>query len=424
MSIKLVKTFNQSQILAMTPSLRKSIELLQLSKFELLEEIKHHQDENPFIKNINENEEFFELDYENFSEEVNLQEHLLKQIFDLSLEKEDEEICQTLIYSLDENGMLIDELEELEDILEFKYSQTKILENLINVVQKLNPLGVGARDFKEMIKIQVDKKVSDIEVKEIANAILVRSENFNFQDLENELAKNFDKKKIRDAINFIKNCDLSPGMNFAKNEFIRPDIVVSGANKSLEIKLIENDLPSLGFDLELYETFKKEKSVSQKIKDKVHEAKWFIKAVETRNKNVSKIGTLICEKQIKFLTKTSIDPEPLSGKEIAKELNLSTSTVSRIIRAKYIQYDDGLLPMKSLLAPSVSKSKKITSRNLIREIDLLIKSSQKRLSDQMIANLLNKKGYGLARRTINKYRQKSIRLEVSSSKIKTLNERN
>ena len=130
------------------------------------------------------------------------------------------------------------------------------------------------------------------------------------------------------------------------------------------------------------------------------------------------------KKQIKFLTKNSIDPEPLSGKEIAKELSLSTSTVSRIIRAKYIQYDDGLLPMKSLLAPSVSKSKKITSRNLIREIDLIVKSSQKRLSDQMIANLLNKKGYGLARRTINKYRQKSIRLEVSSSKIKTLNERN
>ena len=241
--------------------------------------------------------------------------------------------------------------------------------------------------------------------------------------MENELSKNFDDKKIRDAINFIKKCDLSPGMNFSKNEFIRPDIVVSRANTSLEIKLIENDLPSLEFDVELYETFKKEKSVSQKIKDKVHEAKWFIKAVETRNKNVSKIGSLICEKQIKFLSKNSIDPEPLSGKEIAKELNLSTSTVSRIIRAKYIQYDDGLLPMKSLLAPSVSKSKKITSRNLIREIDLIVKSSQKRLSDQMITNLLNKKGYGLARRTINKYRQKSIRLEVGSSKGKTINER-
>tara|TARA_B100001248_G_scaffold215045_1_gene169737 strand:+ start:2670 stop:3896 length:1227 start_codon:yes stop_codon:yes gene_type:complete len=407
----------------MTPSLRKSIELLQLSKFELLEEIKHHQEENPFIKNINEKEEFFDLDYENFSEEINLQEHLLKQIFDLSLEKEDEEICQTLIYSLDENGMLIDEIEEIEDILKFKYPKTKVLENLINVVQKLNPLGVGARDFKEMIKIQVDKKISDIEVKEIADAILIRSENFNFEELENELSKSFDEKKIREAINFIKKCDLSPGMNFSKNEFIRPDIVVSGSNTSLEIKLIENDLPSLEFDVELYKTFKKEKSVSQKIKDKVHEAKWFIKAVETRNKNVSKIGSLICEKQIKFLTKNSIDAEPLSGKEIAKELNLSTSTVSRIIRAKYIQYDDGLLPMKSLLAPSVSKTKKITSRNLIREIDLIIKSSQKRLSDQMIANLLNKKGYGLARRTINKYRQKSNRFEVDSSKIKTVNER-
>ena len=82
-------------------------------------------------------------------------------------------------------------------------------------------------------------------------------------------------------------------MNFSKNEFVRPDIVVSGSNTSLEIKLIENDLPSLEFDVELYKTFKKEKSVSQKIKDKVHEAKWFIKAVETRNKNVSKIGSLV-----------------------------------------------------------------------------------------------------------------------------------
>ena len=79
--------------------------------------------------------------------------------------------------------------------------------------------------------------------------------------------------------------------------------------------------------------------------------------------------------------------------------------------------------MKSLLAPSVYKSKKITSINLNREKDLIVKSSQKRLSDQMITNLLNKKGYGLARRTINKYRQKSIRLEVDSSKNKTINER-
>ena len=177
----------------------------------------------------------------------------------------------------------------IEDILKFKYPKTKVLENLINVVQKLNPLGVGARDFKEMIKIQVDKKVSDIEVKEIADAILIRSENFNFEELENELSKSFDEKKIREAINFIKKCDLSPGMNFSQNEFIRPDILVSRANTSLEIKLIENDLPNLEFDVELYETFKKEKSTSQKIKDKVHEAKWFIKAVETRNKNVSRI---------------------------------------------------------------------------------------------------------------------------------------
>ena len=130
-------------------------------------------------------------------------------------------------------------------------------------------------------------------------------------------------------------------------------------------------------------------------------------SIDRRNENVYQVAKFICEKQKRFLSKQAVDIEPLAGNEIAKELRLSNSTVSRILKSKYIQYDGGIIPFKSLLVSSVSRSKKVSSTNLIREIEKIIDASKSRISDQMITNILNKKGFNLARRTINKYRKKS-----------------
>ena len=114
----------------------------------------------------------------------------------------------------------------------------------------------------------------------------------------------------------------------------------------------------------------------------------------------------ICLKQADFLSEKSAELKPLSNLELAKELKISPSTVSRILRSKYIQTPKGALSMKSLLASSVSKTRKVTPIQLMEEIQKIIEGEQKKLSDQKISDLLNKRGFNLARRTISKYRKK------------------
>jgi len=142
------------------------------------------------------------------------------------------------------------------------------------------------------------------------------------------------------------------------------------------------------------------------LKEKIGNAKWLIKAVGRRNETVQRVGTLICHKQSDFLLGKSAELHPLNSLELAKELKLSTSTISRILRCKYIQTPKGIVAMKSLLANSVSRTKKVTPFQLMEEIQSVVMTETKKLSDQKISELLNQRGFNLARRTISKYRQK------------------
>jgi len=148
----------------------------------------------------------------------------------------------------------------------------------------------------------------------------------------------------------------------------------------------------------------KESESSIKLKEKILDAKWLIRSINKRNETVQKVGTLICQKQSQFLLNDSIQLNPISNVELAKELRVSPSTISRILRSKYIQTPNGIILMKSLLSASVSKTKKVTPLQLMEEIKEIILNSPNKLSDQKITELLNRRGFGLARRTIAKYR--------------------
>ena len=115
---------------------------------------------------------------------------------------------------------------------------------------------------------------------------------------------------------------------------------------------------------------------------------------------------MICKIQADFLTNKSPELKPLSNIDLAKELKISASTVSRILRSKYIQTPKGAVSMKSLLASSVSKTRKVTPMQLMEEIQNIIEEEREKLSDQRIADILNQRGFNLARRTISKYRKK------------------
>ena len=206
----------------------------------------------------------------------------------------------------------------------------------------------------------------------------------------------------------IKKCDLSPGLEFESINLIQPDLeIIPNNDHDLDVKFRINNFPSITIDKELEELVKDKKNkANQELKEKMGDAKWLIRAINRRNETVQNVGTLICKMQSDFLLNISSELKPITSIEIAKELKISASTVSRILRSKYIQTPKGAVSMKSLLASSVSKTRKVTPIQLMEEIQKIIADEPRKLSDQKISDMLNMRGYNLARRTIAKYRKK------------------
>jgi len=412
MVIKLVREFKQNQQVSIAPQLKKSIDLLQLSRLEIINKINNEIEENPFLKKNHENQTIGTFDnmglLDNLTNELTLQNHLESQLDDLKLTIDEKKISLLIIQSLEENGLLKTDLDEIEEQLEFTYSIKKIKSVLNNIIQGLEPAGIGARNFKETIFIQLKRQEIPSEEQEIAEKILFDPQFSNFEDAKNKLEVHYSKSSIEGVLKKIKQCDLSPGLGFESIIMIQPDLEIISENKeNFIVQFRKENFPiiSLDKDLELLVKDKKNKA-SKELKEKMLEAKWLIRAINKRNETVQNVGTLICQKQADFLSEKSAELKPLSNLELAKELKISPSTVSRILRSKYIQTPKGAIAMKSLLANSVSKTRKVTPSQLMEEIQKIIHGEKKKLSDQKISDLLNQRGFNLARRTITKYRKK------------------
>ena len=412
MVIKLVREFRQNQQLSITPQLKKSIDLLQLSRIEIINKINNEVDENPFLKKDFEGESVKSFDntnlLDNLSNKLSLQDHLEAQLEDIRLNHTERKIALAIIQSLEENGLLQLDLDEIEALMEYSFSTQEIKSVLKNVVQDLDPAGVGARNFKETIYIQLKKKDISSEELEIAKKILFNPEFSSFEDAQSDLAKHYSKDSIEFVLEKIKKCDLSPGLEFESTYLIQPDLeVIPDSNQNFNVRFMQDNFPLISLDQDLEEQVKnKANKANKKLKEKIGEAKWLIRAINKRNETVQNVGTLICRIQADFLSDRSADLKPLSNLELAKKLKISPSTVSRILRSKYIQTPKGAVSMKSLLANSVSKTRKVTPIQLMEEIQKIVESEKKKLSDQKISDLLNKRGFNLARRTISKYRKK------------------
>ena len=414
MAIKLVREFQQKQHVAITPQLKKSIDLLQLSRVEIINKIHAEAEDNPFL--IKESEEDVSFNYynnynnndddwllSNLAEIVTLQNSLESQVNDLNLSKSKQEIAMTLIQSLDESGLLRLNSEELEGLFNHRIQIDKILDVLVSVIHNLEPAGIGARDFKELILLQLKRKNLAQSQLQLIKEILYNPTFHDFKEAQNELQKKFPLEEISIALDLIKSCDLSPGLDFQSTQYIQADIEIIPSEGNLTISFVEENFPKLRFDKEL-ESLTKESEGSIQLKEKILDAKWLIRSINKRNETVQKVGTLICQKQSKFLLNESIQLNSISNLELAKELLVSPSTISRILRSKYIQTPNGIVLMKTLLSASVSKTKKVTPTQLMEEIKEIILNSSNNLSDQKITELLNRRGFGLARRTIAKYR--------------------
>ena len=414
MGIVLSKNLKQKQNVTLTPSLKKSIDLLQLSRFELIKKIEKEIDENPFLQkdqDVNEIDGAYNQDFDfDIESKVTLHESLVNQLIDFDLNKKQIELSTIIIGCIDENGMLVDEIDEIEELSKYIFNSDEIEEILKNIIQKMTPYGVGYRNYKECIEIQINNKNIPNKIKSLVMKILFNEKLDDLDSIKEILINQGESQKsINEAVNQIKKCDLSPGLNFEKIKFIEPDLRISLNEKVFEVDFIQESFPKIKTDDELINQVKIElkKNKNPELLEKINQARWLMTSVKKRNDTVKKVGEYICSRQISFFDNNPLKINALNNKEIANEVGVHPSTISRILRYKYIETPKGIIPLKSLLVSSVSKIRDISDLQLMKLIKDIIHSEKKPKSDKKIAIELNKKGYGLARRTVSKYRKKS-----------------
>ena len=423
MAISLLKEFKQKQKVSITPLLKKSIDLLQLSRYELVQKIEKEIEINPFIE-MEDSENIIDEDFSFNSNEFDfniavtetLRESLINQVNDLKLESKVKNIALILIDSLDESGQLVDEIEDLIPLANFGSNFESIELVLKNIIQNLEPSGIGYRNFNECIRIQIDKRDLPIQTKLLCHKILFDNLSDNIEGIKQDLLKLGENElDINTAIYEIKSCDLSPGLNFKEISYVVPDLKIHFEYDSLQVDFVEKDFPKIKIDEKLISqtALELKKNPNKKLSEKIQDAKWLLSSVRKRNETVESVGELICKKQISFFEENPLKLNPLTSKDLAEELGIHPSTVSRILRSKYIDTPKGIISLKSLLVSSVSKTRNITPLQLMQLIDSIVKKEKVPKSDNKIATELNKRGFNLARRTITKYRK---RLSIPSSR--------
>ena len=412
MSIYLSKNLKQKQSFKLTPSLKKSIDLLQLSRFELIKKIEEEIDENPFLEkdgDFNSVDGSYNQDF-NFEIESKktLRESLIEQLNDFNLNQKQTELSKIIIDCIDENGMLVEEIFEIEKLSKNIFNSNDIEEILVNVIQKMNPHGIGFRNHKECIKIQILCSNISNKKKSLIMKILFNEDLDDLSLIKNALIKQgYSENDLNEALKEIQKCDLSPGLNYKKIKYIEPDLKIVLIDDAIKVNFINESFPVIKTDDVLITQVKKELKINKNpdMLKKINEAKWLLKSVKTRNDTVKKVGEYICSKQMAFFENNPLKINTLNNKEIATEIGVHPSTISRILRYKYIDTPKGVIPLKSLLVSSVSKIRDISNSQLMRLIKDIVDKEKKPKSDKKIAIELNKKGYGLARRTISKYRK-------------------
>jgi len=364
-------------------------------------------------------------------EQVFLESHdftvsLITQLELLPIDEKQKEIGRYLINTLDNDGYLRRPLADIADEFSFvhEFVTEEELETVLNKIKTLEPVGVGAKDLKDCLLIQLNHKRE--KTKDTYNAIKILEEHMNelsvksFDAIKKTLK--IDNEELQDALSEIKKLNPVPaGSNkesAGKAISIEPDFTVMVEGEKVELFLNSAKHPPLKISddyTEMLNTYSKSKDKSLReassfIKSKVESAKWFIEALQQREKVMITVAKAIVKHQRKFfLTGDEADLKPLILKTIAEEIDSDISTVSRIVISKYIQTSYGTLLMKHLFTEGLSTTNgEIVSTKEVKKVlqeCVNMEDKNNPLSDEQIAHILMQKTYSIARRTVAKYRE-------------------
>ena len=456
----------------LSPQQIQLMKLIQLSTLEFEQRLSTEIEENPALDTINENQEKENDDFElednfenedvnndeidisdylsdddipeynlrsnNYSEEnetaipyasgTSFNQYLKSQLHSFSFNEKGLKIAEFIVGSLDQFGYLRRDLIDISDDLAFSLgidANENQIQKILDKIYLLDPPGVGAKNLQECLLIQLKRKKY---TKQISNAIKIT------EDLFDEFSKrHFDKVKsklnissdeLKESISEIEKLNPKPGggdnENIKINSSIVPDFTIEIIDGEIKLKLNSRNAP----DLYVSEEYKnmlsgysesKEKTKSQKdavlfIKQKLDSAKWFIEAIKQRNQTlIMTMSAIINFQKEYFLSGDEKKLKPMILKDIAEEITMDISTISRVANSKYVDTPYGIKLIKSFFSEGIknSKGEDISTIEVKKTLESIIDNEDKKkpFTDDQLTKLLNKEGYPIARRTVAKYRE-------------------
>ncbi|SDR68023.1 RNA polymerase, sigma 54 subunit, RpoN/SigL [Formosa sp. Hel1_31_208] len=355
-------------------------------------------------------------------------QHLRNQLNTFRLDEEEYEIAEFLVGSVDESGYIRRLISDILDDLAFTqnvFTTEEKIEQVLHVVHQLDPAGVGARNLQECLSIQLHRKEKTPDVELAIDIIDKAFDQFTKKHYQKLLQK-FDitEVQLRDAIEEIERLNPKPGGSYAGNnrmvEHVVPDFAIKIVDGELELTLNGRNAPELHVSREYSNMMKgykasKDKSRSQKdavmfIKQKLDAAKWFIEAIKQRQQTLFVTMSAIMQYQKEyFLTGDERKLKPMILKDIADEINMDVSTVSRVANSKYVDTPYGTKLIKEFFSESMTndQGEEVSTREIKKILETVIEDEDKKkpLTDEKLATILKEKGYPIARRTVAKYRE-------------------
>ncbi len=476
MALELRQQLRLTQQLIMTPQLQMAIKLLQLSRLELLDTIRQELEENPTleedVQEVSPEEQSAEqsedlpadppstkevtieekirddIDWNNYIDEYNssgrvhfeterkdapnfesfltrkesLREHLLWQLLMTSPTEEEEKIGTLIAGNIDKDGYLD---VPVEDLANESGATTDKVEQILSLMQTFDPIGVCARNLSECLLIQAKYfDLDDTIVIEIITNHLNHLENKNYKAICKVLKTNIED--IISAVNVIIGLDPRPGLQFLDEQpqYITPDIYVYKLDDNFVIMLNDDGMPKLRVNPFYKSAVKNGKKMPDNVKDYVQEkmrsATWLIRSIHQRQKTIYKVMESILKFQRVFFDKGIEHLKPMVLRDVAEDIEMHESTISRVTTNKFVHTPRGIFELKYFFNSSIRsvEGDALASASVQEKIRLIIESEnpQRPYSDDKISKLLKEANINIARRTVAKYRE--IMKVLPSSKRK------
>jgi RNA polymerase sigma-54 factor len=366
-----------------------------------------------------------------FSVASSLQENLSTQLGFLGLDERKLAIGKQLVGSIESDGYIRREMESIVNDLAFSQNmETNIteVEEVLKRIQAFDPPGIAARNLQECLLLQLERMddgqdVDVIVAKRIISECYEEFTKKHYSKIQKKLDLD-DEEYIRDAIELIVKLNPKPGgevvSGMVKNQFLIPDFLLHNNQNKLELSLNSRNAPELRISRSYTEMFKaydksdkKDKKLKEAVtfvKQKLDSAKWFIDAIKQRQQTLLRTMQAIIDFQYDYFQEgDETKLRPMILKDIAERIGMDISTVSRVASSKSIQTDFGIFPLKYFFSEGIStdSGEEVSSREVKQIIKELIDGEEKSkpYSDEKIEEILNQKGYNIARRTVAKYRE-------------------